>query len=203
MDPLSLLDHLRADYPKMSAFALILGGSGLGWLIAWVILRERLAHYRERIDHYKDLLGERIKSPGNNPLPAPPSPKPQKTISSQPAKNLPEKKQFIDVNAKFLIDMYEERTSYHAEQLTRPYFGKWMRIKAKIDNISRTYSDRDDLTIVGKDEKNGMILATFASNLEAVRSLKKSEQIEIVGKIANVTELFVSLSDCEIVSPSV
>lgn len=185
----------------MSAFALILGGGGFGWLVAWLILKERLAHYRDRIDHYKDLIGEKSKPSENKTLEGLPS-QITKTTDTPPAENTPPAiKEFIGVDAKFLIGLFEERTNYQGEQLTRPYFGKWLRIKIKVENIARASYVGDDITIVGKDENNGMILATFTDNLESIRSLKKSEQIEIQGEIHNISELFVSLSSCGLISP--
>jgi hypothetical protein len=57
MDPFAILDQLRADYPKMSAAALILGGCGIGWAIAWLFFKQRLTHHKEVVDHYKDVIG--------------------------------------------------------------------------------------------------------------------------------------------------
>jgi hypothetical protein len=53
--------------PVPFAAALILGCVA-GWLAAWLILKQRLQHHRELIDHYKDVLAE--KAPNTLATPA-------------------------------------------------------------------------------------------------------------------------------------
>lgn len=53
--------------PVPFAAALILGCS-VGWLAAWLILKQRLQHHRELIDHYKDVLAD--KAPNTLAVPA-------------------------------------------------------------------------------------------------------------------------------------
>jgi hypothetical protein len=59
MDLFEMLDKLRADYPTMSASALVLSGIAIGGIGSWVILNQRLKHNREVIEHWKDKAGER------------------------------------------------------------------------------------------------------------------------------------------------
>ena|ERR1700677_3343158 len=44
--------------PVPFAAALILG-CAVGWLAAWLILKQRLQHHRELIDHYKDVIADK------------------------------------------------------------------------------------------------------------------------------------------------
>jgi hypothetical protein len=44
--------------PVPFASALILG-CAVGWLAAWLILKQRLQHHRELIDHYKDVIADK------------------------------------------------------------------------------------------------------------------------------------------------
>jgi len=44
--------------PVPFAAALVLG-CAVGWLAAWIILKQRLQHHRELIDHYKDVIADK------------------------------------------------------------------------------------------------------------------------------------------------
>jgi hypothetical protein len=60
MDPFAILEHLRADYPKMSAVALIGAGAVLGWGAAWLLLSQQITTYKTRLEHAQEVIAGRI-----------------------------------------------------------------------------------------------------------------------------------------------
>ncbi len=44
----------------MSAFALLISGGTLGIFVSWIILNQRLTHHKELIEHYKDVIDEKL-----------------------------------------------------------------------------------------------------------------------------------------------
>ena len=66
-DILELLKPLKAEWSTVTAHAEAFGAIAaiallVAWTAAWIILKQRLVHHRELIDHYKDILAD--KAPG-------------------------------------------------------------------------------------------------------------------------------------------
>ncbi len=61
MDPIAILQQLRAEWPNSSALTLIAGGLVLGWTAGWLVLKQRLNHHREQIDQLRYAIGQFIE----------------------------------------------------------------------------------------------------------------------------------------------
>jgi hypothetical protein len=64
MDVLSILDHLRNGSP----FALIIAGFGLGFGVAWFILRQQIATYKAKLEHAQDVVDGKIPPSTYRPI---------------------------------------------------------------------------------------------------------------------------------------
>jgi hypothetical protein len=69
MGLLEILEKLRAEYPNMSAGALVLFGLALGAIVAMLFMRREVKFLRDRIDHFKDVAAG-TAPPLPSPLPS-------------------------------------------------------------------------------------------------------------------------------------
>jgi hypothetical protein len=68
MDPFTFFDHIRSQYPQMSAVGLIGAGIGLGWVAAWLLLQNQIATYKTRLEHAQDVIGGKAPSATYKPI---------------------------------------------------------------------------------------------------------------------------------------
>jgi hypothetical protein len=62
MDVFEIAEKLRAEYPAMSAGALISIGLGAGWATAWLLQRQQIATYKAKLEHLQEVIHHTSKS---------------------------------------------------------------------------------------------------------------------------------------------
>jgi hypothetical protein len=110
----------------------------------------------------------------------------------------PAKKIFIEVTPKYLMNLYDGRTTYKGDVLAAAYVGKWISVKCKILDVSTIF---DTTLVQARDDDNQLISASFnGNNGEPVQHLPHSAKIEMAGEISSVSTLRLALKNCEIVT---
>jgi hypothetical protein len=197
MDPFALLDQLRADYPKMSAGALVFGGIGLGWAIGWLFFKQRLTHHKEMVDHYKDVIGGKFGLLESRTAVAATTVEKPKVSDSSKVNPPPLHKQgFIQVTPKYLMDLYEGRTQLQGDMLSKGYINERIIVKCHVQDV---IIDSDSAIVAAKFEGANLIIARFArENEDSVRHLSPGEPITIAGRIHSINSLMLTLRECQI-----
>lgn len=201
MDPFSVLEHLRADYPTMSGAALILSGCGLGWAVAWLFLKQRLTHQKEVVEHYKDLvvgkfglLESRTESrrEGSQKVLAKVVPSGQLDAATAQFR-----KGYIQVSSKYLMTLYDGKTQLQGDALGQAYIGQRMAVRCTINDV---IADGDNVVVIAHDAYTSLIIANFGAGVEEVRHLSKGDAVEIGGRIHSIMSLMLTLRDCETIA---
>jgi hypothetical protein len=110
----------------------------------------------------------------------------------------PTKKMFIEITPKYLMGLYEGRTTFQGDVLATAYIGKWIRVKCRILDVSVV---ADSTLVQARDNDNQLISAVFNSNKsEPVQHLPHNAEIEMAGEIPSVSTLRLALKNCEIVT---
>jgi hypothetical protein len=65
---LEIFDRLRAEYPTMSAAALVLAGLAIGWGAGWIFFRQQLATYTAKLEHLQEVLDSKLPASTYRPI---------------------------------------------------------------------------------------------------------------------------------------
>jgi hypothetical protein len=65
MDLVDLFKNVEAEWAAVKAqsevfLATLAIGLSIGWTAAWLILKQRLTHHKELLDHYKEVVAEKV-----------------------------------------------------------------------------------------------------------------------------------------------
>ena len=134
------------------------------------------------------------------PLPAPippslPVPVPQAIVSPDP-------RVLVNVTPEHLTGFFKENTSIQAGRLAEAFIGKWMKISGPLSDVAGagdshrqvTFSNR---SLFGRNEVYMYFLD--AKQFDCLSTLKRGDTITVVGKIAEVNAIGITLRECEIV----
>jgi hypothetical protein len=108
----------------------------------------------------------------------------------------PETKTVINVTPKYLVDLYQDRTSIQADALAAMYMGKWMSATGKVSNV---WKRRGGYRVIILDETNTIVTFNFGEKPE-VAYLTSGAVITGRGKIDQIGRLGLDLEECELVA---
>lgn len=184
--------QIREANPEIGALASGIVASSVSWFtlllvgIGAVFVLDLLA----RIGWLKNTVKREA------PLPtAPPS---KSDSPSPPVPNEePKQRAYVTASVLSLMSMCEGRTSIQASQLAKNYIGKWILISGKVRNTSNSFGAIVASLKIG-DGKH--VFLNFDDDWEERVSLLMPDQdIKVMGKIAELGDLNVTLRQCEII----
>lgn len=143
---------------------------------------------------------------------ATPSPTPSPSASPG-ANDTTEHREFVQLSAETLLDVFTGRDKEHATRLVEPYIGKWIRVSSVIHDIKREDVSRmtqhgsktTPTTILTLGLKRGerfwIVNAGFTDQrwIDRVIALKSGEKITVIGKIDFISRYGIGLTQCEVV----
>lgn len=135
-------------------------------------------------------------------VPGPPS-----ALASSPSENRassPEKEQVVDVEPQYLTGLFEKHTSIQAQELVKPFIGKWMNVSGPLGNAIPI---RPTLVQVSFENPNAiagphyprtvvLMLCHGEERVDYVRLLKRGDMMKILGQIKEVGNHQVILDNC-------
>ena len=138
-----------------------------------------------------------------------PKPTPIATEPKEAAKTS-EERIYADLSAEQLVAFYKKYSSAQADEATKTYIGKWIKIPlAVVADVDRekNFGDKPDTIRLAAtvDAPNGWVLysviATFSDQrwMDRALILNKDEKITIIGKIQRVIPPGIILEECELV----
>lgn len=130
--------------------------------------------------------------------------------ASAPGENAP--RQFVDVTPLFLMNIYDGHTDLQAEELRKPYIGRWLKVSWPLKNVSSPKNTYDStftkskstmrITLVPPDKDAYYLqLVTFQFNEEWFERLKVipiGAPVSVIGRIETFNKFGLDLVDCEL-----
>lgn len=137
--------------------------------------------------------------------PSPVSPKADASIDSQKSNDI-EQRVFIDVEPTFLIDLFKKYNALQAEEIVKPYIGKWMRFSGTVSNVTRNRDKPETVTMSILPDPYEIstayvVNAEFSDQRWMVRSsvMQRGEKVTVIGQIQSVIEPGIMLNNAEII----
>jgi hypothetical protein len=105
------------------------------------------------------------------------------------------------VTPDYLQDFFRDHTAMQAENLLKPFVGKWMKVSGSITNVTGFSSG---VTLAVRESNKGLIglFLYFGTEwIDHLAILRRGDEVHAIGKITKVDSLVVVLEDCELVDP--
>ena len=118
-------------------------------------------------------------------------------VPAAPIPTQPSRKIFIDASPAFLIGLYENRTSLQADALAAAYKGKWISINGTVADIAEVSVDH--LIAVVHVEGKIVVVNFLKEEEEKILHLAHGAPIGLQGKIYEINDYMIKLSDCNLV----
>ena len=140
--------------------------------------------------------------------PSPTLPKTMVDASGDTKKNNEvEPRVFIDVQPAFLMSLFKKYNTIQAEEITKPYIGKWMQFSGVVTNVTRNVHDKSETATMSirpdpyETENSYVVEAEFSDQRWIVRSsvMQRGEKVTVIGKIDQVIEPGIILRNSEII----
>jgi hypothetical protein len=125
----------------------------------------------------------------------------QPPVQELALENLDDTKVFVspNINAKYLCEMFEGRTSIQASKMANAFIGKWMRCSGTIEEILASEISAQ-VTLTQPALKFTDVYMFFdAEWLERLSVLKHGDPVRIIGQIEEIHRTHIQLHHCELV----
>src|SRR6266536_4114164 len=115
---------------------------------------------------------------------------------------------FADVDAGYLVGLYQKYNSAQADEAVKTYIGKWIRISGKVADVAREkhFQAPDTARMaISVERADGKMLYFVVANFEDPRWIDRAlifgrrETVTVVGTIDHVIEADIILNNCKIV----
>jgi hypothetical protein len=98
-----------------------------------------------------------------------------------------------------LTGLFDEHTSIQAEKLVEAFIGKWVRVSGTVGNVTAIAGGGAKVQLP-RDSEHSMVFMRF-NDKSVVEVLKKGDPITVIGKIRQVSTLWLELENCELEKP--
>jgi hypothetical protein len=105
----------------------------------------------------------------------------------------------LDVPLDQLTKLYEDHTSIQADQLAKPYLGKWLEVEGAVSE-ARALAKEGETIVVLRVTEDLFVVASFRPEWAGrVAMLNKDSRVTLVGKIQRFDKDSIMLADSEVV----
>jgi tRNA_anti-like len=103
------------------------------------------------------------------------------------------------ITPEFLSAFSDGHTAMQANELIKPYVGKWMKVTGQIRNVE-SHRILSMLTFESADQVSGIPIMCFTTEwTDRLAMLRRGEGVTVVGRITGASQHSVSLENCELV----
>lgn len=180
-------------------------------VIVVVILAGLAAYYserlqRKRVERERSQHGDRdAKTTAIMAISAAPT-----SLATRPEVREAEKEEKIfvgdGINPEYLLGFFEQHTAAQAQNATKDYVGKWMKVSGRVEQVSATYADFAQVTFGPKKVLSVEWTDHITVYMHFRRTwkdraliLKRGEIITTIGQINRIETLVLQLDNCELV----
>jgi len=102
------------------------------------------------------------------------------------------------ITPRFLMDYVSGKTRVQIQAAVSPYIGKWMTVTGPVDEVSTpAYNSQHVILYFGVLSQVSLVFGQkWFDNLGTIH---RGTEIKVIGRLAEVSELIISLDDCELV----
>jgi hypothetical protein len=100
------------------------------------------------------------------------------------------------------MKLFRDNTAMQAQKLIGDYVGKWMRVSGRVVNVSSIGNNIQVLMRppISENRPDDYIDLQFAPGWkDRVSILRRDDEISAEGRLANVSGLWISFNDCELI----
>ncbi|HEX7681350.1 MAG TPA: hypothetical protein VF713_24665 [Thermoanaerobaculia bacterium] len=113
---------------------------------------------------------------------------------------------FTNADVLKITEAYDSRTALEANVVTKRYIGQWMKIDAKVYNVSPgSVLNPNDVSVdlyLDVGDHHAMIFSHFTDAKEqAVKVLRRDDKVIVAGKIGDIGYHRITLERCALISP--
>jgi hypothetical protein len=100
------------------------------------------------------------------------------------------------IDLDYLTSLCTDKTTHQAQQIVKPFIGKWIRISAKFDDLRMVSSDLAQVSVGPRDV---FTLLYFRNDFDKLEMLRPGQDLTVEGRIDKIALFGVELDDCELV----
>jgi nucleoside phosphorylase len=110
---------------------------------------------------------------------------------------------FISGSLRSILDRFRGMTNLSAVHVAeREYVGKWMKVKARVHNISPVQSGASAQIVVENDSYGGVDFYVYAlfsgGELPAITHVQRGDYLTIIGRVSRIENYDIQLVDCRV-----
>ena len=97
------------------------------------------------------------------------------------------------------MKLYEGNTQVQGNKLASAYFGKWMKVSGRLDDVISAGGKFALVTFLPEPSRPGAIYLEFSDHIDELALKRRGDQLVVLGQVKTIGERIFTLENCEIV----